>query len=140
MGQTREKLLQIGYDTRFSSTNQPKEKGRKKNRFKSVQMDFSFSQDDLKQLIIDVGSMTPDELKQLVNDRTVPAFKLAMAMTVIDAIKKGNITQVMYMFERLFGKPTEHREIKSEITMEVKEIKDYLEQKRIERLNRQNGS
>jgi hypothetical protein len=101
----------IGKETRFSSTNQPENVGRKRNIFKDTQKNYDMSIEDMRQMLIDLLSLKPEELKELIQNKETPAFKLVIASAIIDSIKKGNWTQVNYMADRLFGRTTEKHEI-----------------------------
>ena len=100
----------IGKGNRFSSTNQPTNPGKKKNRFKQIQNDYELSIDDMRQVIQDILSMSKDEIIKLRDNKKEPAYRLAIASAVVSCIKSGNWTQINYMFDRLFGKAKEFHE------------------------------
>lgn len=101
-------ITEIG--KKFTSEYQPENAGRKKNIFKEIQKDFDLSIDDTRQVIKDVLSMSIDDIVKLKDDKSEPAYRLAIASAVLGCIKSGNWTQINYMFDRLFGKATEsHR-------------------------------
>ena len=101
----------IGKGNRFSKDNQPENAGRKKNRFKQIQNDFELSIDDMRQVIKDLLSMSPEEIKALKDNKEEPAYRLVIASAIFNCIKTGNWTQVNYMFDRLFGRATEKHEL-----------------------------
>ena len=105
------RLDEVRKATQFSSKNQPENTGRKKNRFKQIQNDFELSMDDMRQVIQDILSMSEKEIKALKENKEEPAYRLAIASAVAGCIKSGNWTQINYMFDRLFGKATEKKEI-----------------------------
>ena len=100
---------------KFSSDYQPENAGRKKNRFKQIQNDFELSIDDMRQVITDLLSMSPEEIKALKDNKEEPAYRLVIASAIFNCIKTGNWTQVNYMFDRLFGKATENVNLKAQI-------------------------
>lgn len=120
----------IGKGNRFSSDNQPNNVGRKKNIFKEIQSNFELSIDDMRQVIQDILSMSIDEIKQLKDNKNEPAFRLAIASAIFQCIKSGNWTQINYMFDRLFGKPVEHKEIKVDEFLDIKDLKKILDESR----------
>jgi hypothetical protein len=104
------RLSEVSKDTQFSSENQPENPGRKRNRFKEIQLDYELSINDMRQVIQDILSMNIEEIKELAKDRSEPAYRLAIASAIAGCIKSGNWTQINYMFDRLFGKAIEaHR-------------------------------
>lgn len=102
---------EIGQATQFSSENQPANNGRKRNVFKETQKDYELSLDDMRQMMTDLLSLDPDQLKEIVQDKSVPVFKVVIASAIMKSIKEGNWTQVNYMADRLFGKATEKHEL-----------------------------
>lgn len=102
---------EIGKLTQFTSENQPENAGRKKNRFKETQKDYDLSLDDMRQMMMDLLSMKPQELKELLTNEDEPIFKHVIAKAIIKSGEQGNWTQVNYMADRLFGKATEKHEL-----------------------------
>lgn len=125
---------------RFSKDYQPNHEntGRKRNVFKEIQKGYELSLDDVIQLLTDLLSLSIEELKDLVHDKKAPALKLVLASAVMTSIKSGNWTQVIYMLDRLFGKSVERKEIKSEISMDIKNLREYLDQLRTKRITKPN--
>jgi hypothetical protein len=104
-------IAEAGKLTQFSSENQPGIQGKKKNRFKQIQNDFELSIDDMRQVITDLLSMSPEEIKALKDNKEEPAYRLVIASAIFNCIKTGNWSQVNYMFDRLFGKAKETHEL-----------------------------
>lgn len=101
-------IRNIGQETRFSSTNQPLNSGRKRNVFKDTQKNYEISLDDMRQMLTDLLSLNIEGLKAVVQDDNSPVFKIVIATAIKNCIKSGNWTQVNYMVDRLFGKSQEN--------------------------------
>jgi hypothetical protein len=98
---------------KFTSEYQPNNTGRRKNRFKQTQNDFELSIEDMRQVITDMLSMSPEEIKALKDNKEEPAYRLVIASAIFNCIKTGNWSQVNYMFDRLFGKAKENIDLTS---------------------------
>lgn len=105
--------------TRFSKSNQPKNAGRKKNKFTYLKDQYDLSATDVSNIIKYIASMTPDDLKELIESKTTPVIILAYASAAYHAIKDGNLGQIETMLNRVIGKPTD------KIEQTNKEIKEY---------------
>lgn len=101
---------------RFSSTNQPKNSGRKKNVFKKFQEKYELSSDDVNTLIEYLLSLSGEKLMKIVKDNKQSALVMNMASAVLHGIKKGDLTAVERLLDRKIGKPKDVVEIKGNIS------------------------
>jgi len=62
---------------------------------------------DIYQMIQHCLEMDLAKLNKIVRDETEPVFMLCIAKAIINDIKKGNITTVESIFDRIFGKPSQ---------------------------------
>ena len=97
-------IAEAGKKTRFSSTNQPKNPGRKKNRFKFLKDKYELSNQDVKDIFEYLLSLKPEEVKELVSKKDTPVIVLTYAMAIVDAIKHKRTYQINEMLDRLHGK------------------------------------
>lgn len=106
-----ENIKEIGQETRFSSENQPNNSGRKKNRFAHLKDLYELSSNDMDNIIKYLLSLEKNELMEMAKKDDSPVILIAFASAIIDAIKKGNITQINYMLDRLHGKPKNNLDV-----------------------------
>ena len=68
------------------------------------------SKADVKRLIQKIIDMSPEELLELSNDKTVPALEHMMASVVINAVKQGDQARINFLLEQTIGKVAEKHE------------------------------
>lgn len=112
-------ISEYGKDTRFSSTNQPENSGRKKNRFKHLKGEYELSAEDVNNIVQYVASLNPDELKELTSDKKTPVIILAYATAAYNAIKKGELNQLETMLNRSIGKPSENVNLTTKLPVKI---------------------
>ena len=101
-------IAYYGKATRFSSENQPKNKnGRKKNRFKHLKGEYDLSHEDVSNIITYIVSLTPEEIKALMEDKNTPVIVSAYAAAAIGSIKRKDLAQIETMLNRTVGKPAD---------------------------------
>ena len=115
--------------TRFTSSNQPPSKGRKKNKLKLLVEESDLSSDDISNLIKKMFELTEDELKALVGNKEKPFLLRAYARALFDDAQQGRLYNINTMLERAIGKVTEKREISTKDDKPIKMvmIKDIMD-------------
>jgi hypothetical protein len=100
---------------RFSSTNQPAKRGRKKNIYSHLKSDYDLSKDDVHTLIKFFLTRTPKELYQdykkmdkpekftKITDK--PAAYYLLVRNFFNDFKYGKIDGFVQLLDRLFGRP-----------------------------------
>ncbi len=97
----------------FSSTNQPKNKnGRKPSVLKAYIKDNGLSAADVNAVAKFILPKTQDEIRELMTDEAVPFLVRLFCRALLEDMKRGQMTNVMNMFDRAFGKPIATQEIR----------------------------
>ena len=125
----------IGRETRFSSTNQPKNPGRRPSKLKKFIKNNSVSQSDVNKVFqhLIFGS-TLEELEELVkpkNKSKQPVIVVLLVSAFLEDIKNGTLHEVNTVLDRIYGKATQQLEIgeqKSDIPDDPEERKALAEQ------------
>ena len=105
-----------GKGNRFSSTNQPKSRGRKPSIFKKWAREYDISEKDVKDLMLNLTfAYTVGEVKKLIrqaedgeaegNVDQLPLGVVQFLSGSINDINKGNQKSWWQMLDRAFGKP-----------------------------------
>jgi hypothetical protein len=110
-GGKTEKMLEktgkdgVGTSTRFSSTNQPENRGRKKELFRGYIEENDLSLADVKNTIKNmIAAKTLDELREDVKSGQYSALITGFIMAYIKSCTKGNPSFLAWLTEVLFGK------------------------------------
>jgi hypothetical protein len=81
--------------TRFTSSNQPKNKnGRKPSILKKYMKDVGISAADITHINKYIFSLSLDQLKELITDSSQPAIVIALAKAVIKDITSGKLNNI----------------------------------------------
>ena len=119
----------------FTSTNQPKNPGRKPSKLKKFIKHNNVSQNDVNMIFqhLIFGSSV-DELKELVkpaNKGKQPVIVVLLVSAFLEDIKNGTLHEVNTVLDRIYGKATQQLEIgeqKSDIPDDPEERKALTEQ------------
>lgn len=108
-----------GKETRFTSDNQPKNRGRKPSVYKYIKsitgkkIEPEMSREDYYKVIRFLMESSPEELKRLVknvdgspNEKT-PVWVLNVVSAINADIRYGRTSTVEMLFDRIFGKATQ---------------------------------
>lgn len=90
---------------RFSSTNQPANRGRKPSRLKAFIEDNGLSHADLNNTIKYIFPMTEKELNELKNDPEKPILMRLLVGAILKDMENSGLYNVMQLFNRAFGQP-----------------------------------
>lgn len=96
----------------FSSTNQPKKKGRKPSVLKKFIKDNNLTADDIARAAKFLLPKTKKELSSLKNDPSVPIVITLFVEGLLKDLENGYLNNILKMFDRAFGKPKEFKETK----------------------------
>ena len=95
--------------TRWTSENQPKNKGgRKKDKYKAMQKEWQLSQADFDAIIGLLLLCNSSELKKIASDPDEEIVRSAFANEIIKDFKGGKTNGIRHIAERLFGKAAEN--------------------------------
>lgn len=128
-------IVAQGAATRFSATNQPARRGRIPSKLKKFVKDNRVSKSDVDAIFSNIifGS-TFEELQEMVkpgNKEKLPVIVALLISAFIADIKKGTLSEVNTVLDRIYGKATQQLEIgeqKSDIPDDPEERKALAEQ------------
>ena len=97
---------------RFTSTNQPLNRGRKKSRIDKFAKENNVSITDIRYLLKNiVFENSVEKLKEIKKDPKLSAFTVAAINAVLKDIENGSMNTLESMLNRMFGKPAQLVEI-----------------------------
>jgi hypothetical protein len=111
MAKVNENLKRAAKKTQFSSTNQPKKSGRKKNRFTHLKNQFELSKSDVENIVTYLLSISLDELRKLAADKERSTIEIAFAKAVLNDIKYSDLSKVEQLLDRAIGKVSNNVEL-----------------------------
>ena len=95
----------------WSSTNQPKNRGRKPSSVKKYIKDNNLTYDDVAQMAKYILPLNEEGLKKLILDPKTPIIIRTFSKAVFSDLKKSSIHNIMALIDRAVGKPKERQEI-----------------------------
>ena len=109
-GDNRENKPKVGkyhppVEHRFSSENQPANRGRKPSRLKKYIEDNGLSATDLSATIKYILPMTEAELKELEKDETQPILMRLFVKAILKDMSSSGTYNLLQLFNRAFGAP-----------------------------------
>lgn len=108
------------YGNKFSSTNQPKNPGRKKSQLKDFVKTCNISSSDVIKVFqhLIFGS-TVEELKELVkpaNQGSQPVIVILLVKAFLEDMKNGTLREVNTVLDRVLGKPVQQLTIENAVS------------------------
>lgn len=103
MADSKEKGTFPNKATQFTSSNQPKTKGRKK-KIQTILKEKGFSAEDVKCVFGKLAWYTVAELEKIFNDEKKPIIVRITAQQFFLALKVGNMTKIREIMEHVIGK------------------------------------
>ena len=108
------------YGNKFSSTNQPKNPGRKKSQLKDFVKTCNVSSSDVIKVFqhLIFGS-TVEELKELVkpaNQGSQPVIVILLVKAFLEDMKNGTLREVNTVLDRVLGKPVQQLTIENAVS------------------------
>jgi len=94
---------------RFTKSNQPKNPGRKKSRFKQIIAQLEdvgepLSKEDYSKIIASLLTMTVAELKALAEKKGTPIAIIVIASAIAGDIENKQMNNIERLLDRIFGK------------------------------------
>jgi hypothetical protein len=125
----REDGLKQGAAYRFSSTNQPANRGRKPSKLKKWIKENGVSKEDFIRLFENlIAVRTVEELKEMVkgnNKNKLPTIVALCISAFIHDMETGSLTSTNTILDRVMGKPTQ--QVDATVTMLAPETREKLE-------------
>jgi len=117
---------------RFTADNQPKNNGRKPSIYtqlkKLTKKDFNveLSKNDYDKTFAWVLEQTPADLKDLSNKEisdNIPLYMLSLIKAITADMENGNLNNLNSIMDRVFGKATNHSDVKvTDTNFSIKDI------------------
>ena len=108
------------YGNKFSSTNQPKNPGRKKSQLKDFVKTCNVSSSDvIKVFQYLIFCSTVEELKELVkpaNQGRQPVIVILLVKAFLEDMKNGTLREVNTVLDRVLGKPVQQLTIENAVS------------------------
>lgn len=115
-------IKKSGEKTRFSSSNQPATRGRKKNKFNYLKDQYELSSSDVNNIIVYLSSLTLSELRDIAQNEKTSSIIIAYASAILSSIKNGELNNIEMMLNRSIGKPSENVNLKSDLPIKINVI------------------
>lgn len=112
-----------GKGNRFTSSNQPANRGRKKSAFNLLrekvhaEEGYRLSKEDCYKLCACIIELPLETLKEIYKDTTSPAWVVSIVGAVVADIKLGRMVTVDSLFDRLYGKASQPTENKHDVNV-----------------------
>jgi nitrogenase molybdenum-iron protein alpha/beta subunit len=107
----RSEGLAAGVATRFSSTYQPPNRGRKPSQLKAWIKENNVSNEDFIAIFTTIIAVhTLEELEEMVNEKNKPKLPVIVALCIsafLRDMKTGTLTAANSILDRIMGKPTQ---------------------------------
>ena len=108
------------YGNKFSSTNQPKNPGRKKSQLKDFIKTYNISSSDVIKVFQNLILVsTVDELKELVklaNQGSQPVIVILVVKAFLKDMKNGTLREANTIIDRILGKPVQQLTIENAVS------------------------
>lgn len=126
----------IGKGRKFSSTNQPENRGRKPSLYRQLIRSCEVegqplpSREDFYKVVAFLLERTRAELQEIKDLPDTPIWVQSIIGAIFEDLSCGRITVLNTLFDRLFGKATQVAEVKADIykprTLTKEEVKEYM--------------
>ena len=103
-----------GFDARPENINKTGANKKQINKLAEMtqrEYGIKLTKADIYQMIQHCLEMDLKSLTKIVQDKTDPVFILCIALAIMNDMKKGNITTVESIFDRIFGRSTQSHEV-----------------------------
>lgn len=101
----------IGRGNRFSTENQPANRGRKPRLYTLAKSAYNVGWDEFRDVMLMVMQMTKSELEALTKDEDTPAWVVNIARAIYKDTGKGRIDALRELMDRAFGKVPQRNEV-----------------------------
>ena len=107
-------IASIGRETRFSSSNQPRKRGRKPSILKKLKA-IGLSHDDITGLLENIIMANKQEAQEMLKDPELPIMAVGYLSALIKEIQAGKSLTIEAIIDRLDGKATQ--KVQAETTL-----------------------
>jgi hypothetical protein len=91
----------------FTSSNQPRNNGRKPSKLKAFLKENNLSAIDIRLIASNLINLSYSEIEVLANDHTKPILLCGAARAFLRDYKEGTTPTMQWLIDRAFGKPKE---------------------------------
>lgn len=99
-------IANIGRETRFSSSNQPRKKGRKPSILKKLKA-IGLSHEDITGLLENIIMANKQEVQEMLKNPELPIMAVGYLSALIKEIQAGKSFTIEAIIDRLDGKATQ---------------------------------
>lgn len=131
----RRDIYKDGVNTRFSSTNQPKNRGRKPHIYTIAKETCDISLDEYRKVVQLLMNATKEEIKQLSDNPDTPIWVVNLCSALLTDTRKGITTLLSELTDRLYGKPKQVTENYNTNTERNKAVIVFTKPKEVEEQN-----
>lgn len=107
-------IANIGRETRFSSSNQPRKKGRKPSILKKLKA-IGLSHEDITGLLENIIMANKQEAQEMLKNPELPIMAVGYLSALIKEIQAGKSITIEAIIDRLDGKATQ--KVQAETTL-----------------------
>lgn len=106
-------IVEDGKATRFSATNQPKNKGRKPSLYAELKKlakfegNIELNREDFRKITMLMLSKPISEIKALVSAEDTPTWVVSIGRAILKDAAGGRMSTLDSLLDRLFGKATQ---------------------------------
>lgn len=117
-----------GKGNRFSSTNQPKNRGRKPKLYTIASKTYNVSREEWNKVKLHILQCTMGELDGIINDKDTPMWVLILCRGLKHNAAKGTVNVLNDMEDRIFGRAFISSDKDDEITEGSIDIEKWIEE------------
>lgn len=112
MGVKKNSLKNLEKGSRFTSQNQPKNKGRKPSRFKEIineldELGESLSLEDFNKVVKSILTLNKDKLVEIAQNNDTPIAIVIIASAIAGDIENKQLGNLDRLLDRVYGKATQ---------------------------------
>lgn len=113
---TKNNIAELGRKTRFSSTNQPKNSGRKPKLYTQLKEVYKISQEEYRNVVLHLMQLSKGEVVKLAKAEDTPIWVVTICEAFLADIEKGTFYILSDLTDRVYGKPKQVTENYNENT------------------------
>jgi hypothetical protein len=113
---TKNNIAELGRKTRFSSTNQPKNNGRKPKLYTQLKGVYKISQEEYRNVVLHLMQLSKAEVLNLAKAEDTPIWVVTICEAFLADIEKGTFYILSDLTDRVYGKPKQVTENYNENT------------------------
>lgn len=125
MGVKKNSLKNLEKGSRFTSQNQPKNKGRKPSRFKEIineldELGESLSLEDFNKVVKSLLTLNKDKLIEIAQNNDTPIAIVIIASAIAGDIENKQLGNLDRLLDRVYGKATQ--KVESDVNLTSKPL------------------